>query len=37
MSGEKAKDALPPLLFAILKPLTPLDVTLTFGYEGDKK
>ena len=34
MFGEQAKDALPPLLFAILKPLTPPDVTLTFYDEN---
>ncbi len=34
MFGERAKDALPPLLFAILKPLTPPDVTLTFYDEN---
>lgn len=34
MFGEQAKDALPPLLFAILKPLTPPDVILTFYDEN---
>ena len=34
MFGEQTKDALPPLLFAILKPLTPSDVTLTFLDEN---
>lgn len=34
MFGERAKDALPPLLFAILKPLTPPGVTLTFFDEN---
>jgi radical SAM superfamily enzyme YgiQ (UPF0313 family) len=32
--GEQAKDALPPLLFSILKPLTPPDVVLTFFDEN---
>jgi len=32
--GERAKDALPPLLFAILKPLTPPGVTLAFYDEN---
>ena len=34
MFGEQAKDALAPLLFAILKPLTPSDVRLTFIDEN---
>jgi len=37
MFGEQAKDALPPLLFAIIKPLTPPDVTLTFFDENIEK
>ncbi|MCL1803740.1 MAG: B12-binding domain-containing radical SAM protein [Eubacteriaceae bacterium] len=32
--GRKAKDALPPLLFAILLPLTPPDVELVFYDEN---
>ena len=32
--GEQAKDALPPLLFAILKPLTPPGTTLAFFDEN---
>jgi radical SAM superfamily enzyme YgiQ (UPF0313 family) len=32
--GEQTKDALPPLLFSILKPLTPLDIALTFFDEN---
>ena len=34
MFEERAKDALPPLLFAILKPLTPGDVSITFIDEN---
>jgi radical SAM superfamily enzyme YgiQ (UPF0313 family) len=34
MFGERAKDALPPLLFAILSPLTPPDAILTFFDEN---
>ena len=34
MFGERAKDALPPLLFAIIKPLTPPGVGLTFFDEN---
>jgi len=37
MFGEQARDALPPLLFAILKPLTPPDVILTFFDENIEK
>ena len=32
--GERTKDAMPPLLFAILKPLTPPDIILTFIDEN---
>ena len=34
MFGEQARDALPPLLFSILKPLTPPDVNLIFFDEN---
>ena len=34
MFGERAKDAIPPLIFAIIKPLTPPDIKLTFLDEN---
>jgi len=37
MFGGQAKDALPPLLFAILKPLTPPEVKLEFFDENIKR